>query len=522
MLIELEILDKIQNKSNLWISKNYPQVFYFIDNLKIGLSWKEKLFIYQNNIDNIPNCYCGNSVSFISFTKGYREFCSKKCAANSKDISDKKKRTCLSKYGVDNPMKNIDTQQKQSNIILNKYGVSNISKLDFIKEKVRNTNNIKFGHDYVSQVPEVRKKLSEILTLKQDKMVKLNQKRRDLIVYDKTKDLNIKFISAEYSDYNFECGICLNNFIIHKNMLNDRIRNQNTICTVCNKINSGSDAQEQIIQFLSKNYTGKIIKNDRKTIKGELDIFLPELNIAIEYNGIYWHSSNFKDEFYHINKTNLCSEKGIKLIHIWEDEWLLKREIVLSRLINLLGISNKIFARKCKIKQLTTEQYRLFLEKTHLQGFVGAKYKIGLVFNDDIVCVMSFGELRKNLGYNKKEGSYELLRYSCKLNTNVIGGASRLLSYFLKNNICDRIISYADIGWSIGNLYEKLGFKRIKITKPNYFYVKNGKRYYRFSFRKDVLVSMGEDINMSETQIMKKNNFYKIYNCGSYKYEIVK
>jgi hypothetical protein len=521
MLIELEILDKIQNKSNLWISQNYPQVFSFIDNLKIGLSWKEKLFIYQNNIDNIPNCYCGSELSFISFKKGYREFCSKKCVANSQNIFDKKKKTCLSKYGVDNPMKNIDIQNKQNVVILNKYGVSNISKLDSIKEKVKETNNLRFGKDYISQTLEVRKKLSDILTLKQDKMVELNRKRRDSNVSDKTRDLNIKFISAEYSDYNFECGICLNNFIIHKNMLNDRIRNKNTICTLCNKINSGSNAQEQIIQILSKIYTGKIIKNDRKTIKGELDIYLPELNIAIEYNGIYWHSEIYKEENYHINKTTMCNEKSIKLIHIWEDEWLLKKEIILSRLINLFGKSDKIFARKCKVKQLTSEEYRLFLEKTHLQGFVGSKYKIGLVFNDEIVCAMSFGELRKNLGYNKKEGSYELLRYSCKLNTNVVGGASKLLSYFLKNNTCDKIISYADIGWSSGNLYEKLGFKRIKITKPNYFYVKNGKRYYRFSFRKDVLVSMGEDMNMSETQIMKKNGFYKIYNCGSYKYEMI-
>ena len=181
--------------------------------------------------------------------------------------------------------------------------------------------------------------------------------------------------------------------------MNDRIKNKNTICIICNKINSSSDAQEQLYNYIKTIYNGIILKNNRSIINGELDIYLPELQIAIEFNGIYWHSDIYKDKNYHINKTNECINLNIKLIHIWEDEWLQKKEIILSRIKNLIGISNKIYARKCIIKEIDNKEYKLFIEENHLQGFVGAKIKLGLFHNNEIVSVMSFGNLRKNMGY---------------------------------------------------------------------------------------------------------------------------
>ena len=242
--------------------------------------------------------------------------------------------------------------------------------------------------------------------------------------------------------------------------------------------------------------------------------------MAFEYNGLYWHSDVFKDRKYHINKTKSCYENDIKLIHIWEDEWINKEDIVMSRIKNLLGGSKIIYARKCKIAEIDKKTSDQFLKDNHIQGSVISKNNIGLYYDDDLVSVMTFGSLRKNLGYCSKEGHHELLRFCNKLGTSVIGGASKILKYFIRNYKPVNIISYADISWSNGSLYKKLGFDEIGITDPNYFWVKNGIRYNRFSFRKDILVKEGYDPNLSESEIMRERGYYKIYNCGNLKFEL--
>jgi hypothetical protein len=131
---------------------------------------------------------------------------------------------------------------------------------------------------------------------------------------------------------------------------------------------------------------------------------------------------------------------------------------------------------------------------------------------------MTFGELRKSLGNSKKEGSFELLRFCNKLNTNVVGGASKLLKHFENNFEYEEIISYADRRWSNGDLYEKLDFTFISKTRPNYFYVRLDKREPRFKYRKDILVKEGYDKTKTEKEIMKERGYNRIYDCGSLKF----
>ena len=132
---------------------------------------------------------------------------------------------------------------------------------------------------------------------------------------------------------------------------------------------------------------------------------------------------------------------------------------------------------------------------------------------------MSFGGMRKSLGSKITDNNYELLRYCSSINTSVVGGPSKLLKYFIKKYNPNKIISYADRTISNGNLYTKLGFNLVSITKPNYYYVVNGVRKNRFSYRKDVLVKMGYDKNKTEKEIMFERGFYMIYDCGNLKYE---
>lgn len=205
---------------------------------------------------------------------------------------------------------------------------------------------------------------------------------------------------------------------------------------------------------------------------------------------------------------------------IFSDEWENKPDIVKSRLRNILNDSDRIYARRCNIKEVKDNKLvRKFLNDNHIQGFVGSKYKIGLFYEDELVSLMTFGNLRKSMGLNSKEGHYELLRFCNKLNTSVVGGASKLFKFFLKEFDVSYILSYSDNRWGHGNLYERLGFKYINSTIPNYYYIIDNKRHYRFKYRKDILVSDGYDPSKTEIEIMTERGYYRIFDKGSNKYE---
>lgn len=282
-------------------------------------------------------------------------------------------------------------------------------------------------------------------------------------------------------------------------------------CLKCSN-NGGPSIIEKELKDFIKSLNIEIVTNTKKIISPlELDIFIPSHNIAIEFNGLYWHNEIYKDNDYHLNKTQLCEEKGIQLIHIFEDEWLDKQDIVKSRLKNILGLtSNKIYARKCIIKEVSSKDTKKFVNDNHIQGNVNSKYCFGLYHNDELVSVMTFS---KRPMINNKE--FELLRFCNKLNTTVVGGANKLLQHFIKTYQPKEIISYADRRWSRGNLYEKLGFKFTHNSKPNYSYVIGKNRENRFKYQKHKLIKEGYDSNKSEHNIMLERGIYRIYDCGN-------
>ena len=274
----------------------------------------------------------------------------------------------------------------------------------------------------------------------------------------------------------------------------------------------------ELLNFIKENYNGEILSNKKNIIDKELDIYLPDLNLAFEFNGLYWHSEIYKDKLYHYNKTKECEKLGIQLIHIWEDDWLYKNKIVKSMIINKLSRSISIFARKCSIKEVDNISVKSFLNENHIQGFVGSKVKIGLYYNDELVSLMTFGSLRKSLGVSGRENVWELLRFCNKIGTSVVGGSSKLLKFFINNFKPIEIISYSDNSRSNGNMYEKLGFKFIHNSDPNYYYIVDGIRKHRFDFRKDKLVRNGGDPNKTEIQIMSELGYNRIFDCGAKKW----
>ena len=265
-----------------------------------------------------------------------------------------------------------------------------------------------------------------------------------------------------------------------------------------------------------------VVKNDRIILNGnEIDVYVPSKNIAFEFDGIYWHSEiNISDKNYHLNKTNGCLDKNIQLIHIFEDEWVNKKDICKSRIKNLLNKSNRIFARKCEIEVVDKHQSKIFFNENHIQGNVNSSIVYGLKYNNEYVAMMSFGPIRKNLGQKAINGNYELLRFCNKIGYNVIGGASKLFKHFIEDVNPVEIITYADKRWSNGNLYEKMGMSYSHTSQPNYFYVINGERKNRFSYRKDILISKyGCLPNDTEHNFCFNKGWYRIYDCGTKVYK---
>lgn len=253
------------------------------------------------------------------------------------------------------------------------------------------------------------------------------------------------------------------------------------------------------------------------------NILVKNKNVAFEIDYLNVNNEkNIPNKNYHIKRTYEYENNGVKLIHIFDDEWLNKNEICKSRIKNILGLTdNRIFARKCNMLEVDNDIAKNFMNTNHIQGWVTSKYCYGLYYQNELVSLMTFGQMRKNLGRKNVEGKYELLRFANKNGLTVVGGASRLLKHFIKTVRPDSIITYADRRWSVGNMYEQIGFVFKHMSQPNYFYIVDGKRRNRFAFRKDILVSKyGCSKDDSEHNFCFNKGWYRIYDCGTKVFEL--
>jgi len=343
-------------------------------------------------------------------------------------------------------------------------------------------------------------------------------------VEDKIKRLceenNIKPLSEKYSGLSntmeFGCMKCGYVFLYTNKKINGNYGNLN--CPNCSKSKRGE--QTQVYEFVLNNYKGEVIYEETKVISPlSLDIYLPEKKLAIEYCGTLWHSSKYiEDDKYHQDKMIKCQEQGIRLITIFSDEWKTKRTIVENRIINVLGNSEKIYARKCKVKQIENKQALEFCDQYHIQGKGQCNIAYGLICGEKLVSVMTFSlpMVSKNAsGYD-----YELNRFCSKI--NVVGGASRLFKTFLKDNPDKVIVSFCDLRWGTGNVYDVLGMEYLETTRPNYYYVgnlTNWERKHRFGFTKKTLKDRYNcNVEGTEEQMAQSLGLYRIYDCGHRKY----
>lgn len=261
-----------------------------------------------------------------------------------------------------------------------------------------------------------------------------------------------------------------------------------------------------------------IIKNDRDLLDGrEIDILIPSHKLAIEYNGLYWHSENQgKDKNYHLRKTELAESKGYHLIQIFEDEWLEHKDIIANKIRHFLGKDGDkpvIGGRKCLIKIVSKTDAQAFLNTHHIQGFVGSTVYYGAFYSDRLVGVMTFKQ--------EKSNEWNLTRFSTDVSYRLPGLANKIFKQFLKDFNPAEVKTFLDRRWSHGdvNVYDKMGFVLEETLSPDYRYIVGNQRLHKFGFRKQILhKKYGMPLAMTEKEMTSQLGFYRIWDCGLYKY----
>lgn len=410
-------------------------------------------------------------------------------------------------YGVSSQFHRPEIRKKCLETIQEKYGVDNIMELDEYKNKVQETTLDKYGVRHPLQDKDIMEKAKEKKLLS---YVDINRKE----YFNKRGFDIIDYLGDSY--YVLQKNMDPP-FTIHQNLFYYRDLYGIEIDINKNPIGSCSSGQEDSFYefILTIVPNTEIIRNDRNQLKGkEIDIFIPSMNIGIEYCGLYWHSDKYVDKYYHYNKYKECLKLGIKLIFIWSDDWIYRKDIVKSIVLNKLKIINKkLHARKGIIKLVSNSDARIFLQNNHIQGECNCDIAYGLYFNDEIFSLITFGTR-----YINGLKQFELLRFCNKINYILSGSASKLFQYFLKNNDNGEIVSYSENALFDGGLYEKLGFKYDRDTKINYYWTKGDKKFHRYTFNKKRLVEMGNDPNMSEKDIMYNLGYYKVFSVGQKKW----
>ena len=291
-------------------------------------------------------------------------------------------------------------------------------------------------------------------------------------------------------------------------------------CPKCSR--SISENENEIFNFLRENINGEEILTRVRNIifPKEIDIYIPKLKIGIEYNGNIWHSEKFaKSKNYHLNKMLDCENKGIRLIHIFEDEYVMHPEIVKSKLLHIIGgeISlQRIYGRKCVVKNITKGEAQEFLKENHIQGYGSSSVYIGAFYDNKLCGVMTFKK--------EKDGIWELTRCATDINKICCGVSGKLFSYFIKAYNPIKIKSFADRRWTKRgeNLYTKLGFREDAILPPDYKYISSStgiKRIHKFNFRKQYInKKYGLSLSLTEKEMAEELKIYRIWDCGLIRY----
>ena len=433
---------------------------------------------------------CGGKTSFRGMSIGYSTFCSGKCQMDQDEyrkISSESRK----KFWREDP------------------------RTDEVKNKISESVKERWNEeDSVFNSNEYRNKLSE------SQSERWNREKEDYIDYVFPSYgyelLDEKYYNAFYY-HNWRCANC--NYIFVAKWCYIREGKQ---CPNCQYTfgKPTSKMERELAIFLS-NLGLNVRENSKRIIPPqELDIYIPEFNIGIELNGLYWHSDDKKDKNYHLNKTELCEERRIQLIHIFEDEWMFKQDIVKENIKEILGVNRNytyVKPEDCVINEINSKTKNEFLENFHIEGKDNSVVKLGSFYNNNLVSVMTFAYNDISKGVKSNKDVWKIRRFCTNYNYNTPGIENEFLNYFKENYKWKSIFVYIDRRWGGRSLYEKLGFKEVNRTEPNYWYVDKYRRIHRFKLRKG-----NNKGNLSEQTIRRNEGYSVIWDCGNIKFELTK
>lgn len=460
------------------------------------------------------------------------------------EINNKRRATNLEKYGVictaqtphaiqrmkdyyADPEKVAEQLARVKRTYQEKYGVENCRQIPEVNERILATLLARYGVTNISQIPTTKAKLRARMA-EYKISGHLIEKGYDRFAQYIETEHNFKLLTPR-SDYTgmsepsvmkFQCQEC--GYEIEKKFHYGRGLN----CDICNpRTPSFTSAEEQaVFDFITDELGVTGYQRDKTIIAPfELDMVFPKEKIAIEYSGLYWHSevSSGKGRKYHQDKLLAANRQGYRLITIFSDEWNQRSDVVKSKLRNIFGkTARKYHARKTQVLEMSNSEAKRFLDQYHLQGFGSSKINLGLTdpVSGEILAVMTFSQGRAALNTQVETGEYELVRFATN-GSAVIGGASKLLKYFFRNFQPRKITSYADLRWSEGNVYSKLGFQKLSEPTIGYWYVDGyQQRMHRFNFTKRQLVKEGADPGKTEWEIMQELGYDRIWDCGHQKF----
>lgn len=491
----------------------------------------ELIYVAMNGISD-KVCECGKKTAFLSFMKGYRDFCSAECASSSKKVKEKRlnsiESTCVERYGVKSTLAVEEVRQKSASTMVSRYGADNFAKTELHRAKTKETCLSRYGVDHPLKATAIRKQIASTMQEKfggfTTESAELNAKMRSTmmsrygaesswsssILLPKLHEIQLqKFINRVQQEFDIinltsdfvkvkhECGHEFNLGLFEK------LR-----CPGCC---GQSKPEKELFSFVSS-LGFECLRNDRKIIAPkELDIVIPEKNIAIEMNGVYWHHDE-SGKISLLEKSMMAEKAGVQVIHIWDYEWSEKQSIIKSILRSKLGrAEQKLNARQCEVREIDLQASSEFLETYHLQGSCRSSLKLGLFFKNELVGVATFGKPR----FEKFEG-LELLRMCFKENVSVRGGVSKLMSF-----VNGPILTYADARFSNGAGYLAAGFNYVMQTQPGYswFHPRFGivTRYESMKSKLPELLGESFDPNVTEDENMRRNKFIKLLDCGNNK-----
>jgi len=534
--------------------------------LRLNLSNPRQLLHHlEHKLPEIPVCFCGSPLNWHPDKRQYRAFCSKKCTAIG-SVS-KAKQTSLEKYGTEHYSQSAEFSKQVKSTSIAKFGTEHYSQTEEFKARIISTNIKNFGVPYASQSNEIQHKteatclarFGETSPLKsqriKDQIEKTNIEkygnRNPLLnpsIAEAVRQTNLAKYQVEYPSQNPNIAAKIGNTrktnyydpdILAK--LNDSgwliEQNKNVtisevakilnvspsnLCKYYHKHNinivyhSTTELERKFLSYFTSKNIKIEIKNRKLIAPKEIDVFFPDHNLGIEINGGYWHTEQHRpNKNDHLNKTILAEQHGFDLWQFWDWELNNNWELIISKIEHRLGLSTKLHARKLKIQLVTNQEKNEFLDANHVQGPCQSKVNIALVDHENKILMLgTFGKSRFN-----KNATWELIRLAATQNTSVTGGASKILSHFVKNymNGQETLISYCHRRFSNGNVYKKLNFAQTHITAPGYVYVKQGlPAGSRNQWQKHLLKTKLSvfDETLTETENMKINGYYRAWDCG--------